>query len=649
MKRKIQVMAAILFSSHLSAQSDSSRLLNEVVVTAHKFERKQAETGKVVTVIGREQLEQSTGRNIGDVLNTTVGTTILGSNNSPGTNFTASVRGASAGNTLILLDGVPVSDPSANNNYFDLNFISIDQIERIEILKGGQSTLYGSDAVAGVINIITRKATQAGTNFKASVAGGSYNTFKQDIGMNGRKGKLNYSVGYTHLSTKGFSAATDETGGNNFDKDGSNQHAAQMQLGYQLNPALRFTLMGRYNHYNADIDASGFNDERDFTVRNRQAQTGAGLQWKHKNGQLRFNYNFNYIDRQYIDDSIHQDVAGVVYSNSLYIGRSHFAEVYHQWNFKHGELLTGFDYRTHNTYQYYYSESVWGPYEAGPWRAKLDQYSPYASLMLRTATGLILELGGRLNIHSEYGTNFTFNFNPSYRLNERTQAFANLYTAFKAPTLYQLFDPFSGYPDLDPEKSTVTEAGINVTPANGLDLRLVGYWRGSDNTIQYLNSDGSTPIYQYRNIARQENYGIELEASYQAGKWKLGGNYAYTDGKTRSAYDGTGAGLGKDTTYFNLFRIPKHALNLQLGYAFTEKIFVNLQSRTLGDREEFVYGSSPEVLKGYTVLDLYGEYKLDKNFKFFLDLRNITDTKYVEWKGFNTRRFNFMAGVTVKW
>ncbi|MCR6720566.1 MAG: TonB-dependent receptor plug domain-containing protein [Chitinophagaceae bacterium] len=246
MKRKISMMAALLFSSHLFAQQDSSRMLNEVVVTSNKFERKQAETGKVVTVIGRDQLDRSTGRSIGDVLNTAVGTTVIGSNNAPGTNLTASVRGASAGNTLILLDGIPVSDPSVNNNYFDLNLIPIDQIERIEILKGGQSTLYGSDAVAGVINIITRKATTSGIKLNATLAAGTYGTFKQDLGVTGKKGKLNYSVGYTHLNAKGFSAATDETGGNNFDKDGIDQHAAQLQLGYQLTSAIKLQLMGRF-------------------------------------------------------------------------------------------------------------------------------------------------------------------------------------------------------------------------------------------------------------------------------------------------------------------------------------------------------------------------------------------------------------------
>lgn len=637
-------MAALLFSSHLFAQQDSSRMLNEVVVTSNKFERKQAETGKVVTVIGRDQLDRSTGRSIGDVLNTAVGTTVIGSNNAPGTNLTASVRGASAGNTLILLDGIPVSDPSVNNNYFDLNLIPIDQIERIEILKGGQSTLYGSDAVAGVINIITRKATTSGIKLNATLAAGTYGTFKQDLGVTGKKGKLNYSVGYTHLNAKGFSAATDETGGNNFDKDGIDQHAAQLQLGYQLTSAIKLQLMGRFNQYDADIDASGYTDEKDFTVRNQQAQTGVGLNWKHERGQLQFNYNFNYIERNYVDDSVYKSSPYLDYSNSGYIGRTHFAEIYHTQRLMNWELLTGFDYRAHNTYQRYFSTGPFGDYEMGPWTAMMHQYSPYASLMLKTTTGFNIEIGGRLNFHSEYGNNFTYNINPSYRINPRTQLFINYYTAFKAPTLYQLFDPQAGNTGLDPEKGKIAETGISFSPAKDLDIRVVGFGRRSNNTIEYITIDPINYISQYRNIARQENYGVELEVAYKYEKWTLRGNYAFTDGKTRSAYDGTGASLGKDTSYYNLFRIPKHAVNLQVGYAFSEKFRVNLQSRTISDRKEFIYGDKPGTLKGYTLVDFYLDYNINEQFRLFADLRNITNTKYVDWKGFNTRRFNFIVG-----
>ncbi len=198
MKKKFFVVAAVIISSQLCTASrglaqqlaptlreDTTKLLNEVVLTSNKYPKKQSETGKVVTVITRQQLEKSSGKTLGEVLNTTVGTTIIGANNNLGTNQTVSIRGASAGNVLILVDGVPVNDPSVITNYFDLNFFTIDQIERIEILKGGQSVLYGSDAVAGVINIISKKAGGKPCNLSAGITSGSYDTWKENVGLNG--------------------------------------------------------------------------------------------------------------------------------------------------------------------------------------------------------------------------------------------------------------------------------------------------------------------------------------------------------------------------------------------------------------------------------------------------------------------------------
>ena len=134
MKRKILIVAALTISSSIFSQQDSVyKSLDEVVFTVGKFPRKQSETGKVITVIDKKQLEQNSGRTIPEILNSVSGTTIIGANNNLGTNQTVSIRGSSAGNVLILMDGIPVYDPSALANYFDLNSITTSQVERIEI------------------------------------------------------------------------------------------------------------------------------------------------------------------------------------------------------------------------------------------------------------------------------------------------------------------------------------------------------------------------------------------------------------------------------------------------------------------------------------------------------------------------------------
>ena len=645
MKKRIFVVAAVIISSQLHAQQDSlsSHSLDEVVLTASKYPRKQTETGKVIHVINQQQIEKSIGKSLGELLNTVPGTIILGANNNAGTNLTPSIRGASSGNVLILLDGIPVNDPSVITNYFDLNFIPLDQVERIEILKGGQSTLYGSDAVAGVINIISKKASDKKFSVNGNLAGGSYQTLKQSIGLNGKNSAIDYSIHYTHISTNGFSVAHDTTGNGAFDKDGLNQHAVFGKVGINILPRLKLSLSGQYNHYKTDLDASAFNDDRDYVALNDNMQGGTSLTYNWTKGLTQLNYSYNRSERDYRDDSLHKSNVFAYYSRSKYIGRTHFAELYQTWKCNQLEFLAGVDYRWNNTDQTYFSIGAFGPYATEPLSVKMSQVSPYTSVVFKK-DALTIEIGGRLNHHSEYGNNFSYTLNPSYVLFKRLKLFANLYSAFKTPTLYQLFDPFAGNMDLQPEESIVGELGGELFKQS-YKFRLIGFYRKATDPILY-SYDPNNFTSKYINAGEQLNYGLEFEGEYQLGQFSVRGNYTYTDGETTTAYDGTGTPLGKDTTYFNLYRIPKHAINLNLGWQICKPVFLSVQSRTVSKREEFIYGSSPITLEGYSLLDVYGEYKFEKFIKLFIDLKNITNKEYIDIPGYSTRKFNVTGGVS---
>lgn len=643
MKKHFFVLAAIMISSQLQAQQDSTSL-EEVVITSNKYPKKQSETGKVVIVITREQLEKSGGRTFSELLNTISGTTIIGANNILGTNQTVSIRGASAGNVLLLLDGIPVNDPSVISNYFDLNFISSGQVERIEILKGGQSTLYGSDAVAGVINIISKKPAAGTFNIYGDLTGGSYNTLRQNLGFSTRGKQADLSFNYTHLGSDGFSTAYDENKTGLFDKDGIEQNTVSGKLGFQVSPKIKASLFSSYSRYKTDLDASAFTDDRDYTGLNKNTQAGTSVVYKHKLGSLHATYSYNRAQRLYIDEPGHISNPFSSYSRADYTGRTHFAEVYNSWLLKSLEILAGADYRFNNTDQSYYSTGSFGPYTAPILAAKMNQFSPYVSLVYKSNTGFTTEIGGRFNNHSEYGNNFTFTFNPSYAISNKVKIFANLYSAFKTPTLYQLFDAFAGNAGLKPEKAMIAEAGTAVTVAKTFRLRVVGFYRNTDDAIVYTYNPALFES-KYLNVSEQKNYGVEFEMNYSRGKLSMDANYTYTDGETTSAFDGTGSPIGKDTTYFNLYRIPKHTINFLLGVQATKAIFIQAQARSVSKREEFIYGSTPEILKAYTTIDLYGEYKFDKVFRLFLDLKNITNKEYFDIRGYNSRRFNFTTGV----
>jgi len=508
--------------------------------------------------------------------------------------------------------------------------------------------LYGSDAVAGVINVITKKPAEKALAFNASASGGSYTTFKNTVGISGTNKSINYNLQYTDVYSQGFSAAYDSTGNKNFDKDGFRQHVLYGSLQWQLTQQLQAKFNGRLSNYNTGVDASAFTDDKDFTSTSKNWQGGAGLSYKLNKGQINLNYLYNKVVRTYTDDSSDRSSPFAYYSDSKYEGITHFAELYGNFNTAHVELLAGIDFRSNKTNQDYFSLGAFGPFTTSlkDTLAKMWQLSPYASVILKNDEGLSIEGGIRLNHHSEYGNNITYTFNPCYLIQRKLKIFGNLYSAFKAPALYQLFDPFYGNKDLKPEKSTTVEGGLEYFFTDNFRTRVVYFYRDAKDAIQFLLVDPGFFTYQYRNVNRQKSHGIEWEASYKKGRWQWDANYTHISGKTISPFDETGSELPRDTTYNNLYHIPKDVVNISAG-VFIKKLFIKLQLKTVSKRLEPVYASQPKTLEGYYTLDLYGDYSFSKKCRVFLDLKNITNQKYFDILGYNSRRFNFMTGVSV--
>ncbi|HYM95320.1 MAG TPA: TonB-dependent receptor, partial [Chitinophagaceae bacterium] len=471
---------------------------------------------------------------------------------------------------------------------------------------------------------------------------------KQYVGQSGTTKTLNYVIGYTHINSDGFSSAYDSSGNQNFDKDGLNQHALTGSFGFKLNKNLQARIFGSYNCYKTALEAGAFTDDKDYSVKNNNVQGGAGLIYTSKKGSLHFNYTFNYVSRDYLDDSTYNSNLTDDYINATYIGRTHFAELYYNRNYGKWQLLTGIDYRLNNTFQKYFSTGIYGPYDPPVLTKKMSQLSPYASLIYKKEKGFNIEFGSRWNHHSEYGNNFTYSVNPYYLINSKEKVFLNLYTAFKSPTLYQLFDPYAGNKYLKPEKGVIAETGTEFFFNKSFRMRIVGFYRNTKNAILYTyNPSAYTNL--YLNVSRQENYGIEWESNFKVDKWNFSGNYTFTDGKTKSAYDGTGTPIGKDSSYYNLYRIPKNTFNLSIGLQATRYLFINSQLHAVSKREEFIYGAAPETLNSYMTIDLYSEYKLGKIFNLFINLKNITNKKYFDFLGYNSAKFNFSAGLNFMW
>lgn len=622
--KSFMCVALCLMSCNIFAQEDSTRptSLNEVVVTATRFAKKMTETGKVVTVINRLDIDRNTGKDLAQLLNDEGGMIVNSAYSNPGKDKSIFLRGAKTDYTLILLNGIPVSDPSGVGGAFDLRMFPLEQIERIEILKGAQSTLYGSDAIAGVINIITRKAAGKPFGLYGGIAAGSYNTWRANAGISGTAEGSSYNIGFTHYKTSGFSEATDTAAVKTFDKDGFVQNAFNADFDVRLFKGMHLKPYFRYTHSKGDYDGGSFTDgPGKYTA--QLITTGTQAQYQFLNGSVTAFYDYDEISRSFADN----------WGSYPYAGNKKTVELFANYGVgKHLQLLAGI----------HYNKQKMNDNTATPPNPEVTLTSPYASVFLKNVGGFNLEVGGRYNKHSKYGENFTYNISPSFTVHQSVKLFVNYATAFKAPTLTSLYGAYGANPDLKPEKSATLEAGIQTSLAKKFDWRVVYFTRETKDIIIY------GPNFQVVNLDLQKDHGVEIEPTlYLTRQLRVKISYAYVDGKVTTQKN------DKDTTYSNLIRRPKHSMSLNIGYQFTKHLFASTQISHFSKRSDLFFNNStfeqePVSLSPYSLWNAYAEYSFANNrIKLFADVKNITNTKFTEIYGYATQGFNMTGGIRI--
>ena len=654
MKRHFLLLAAVISGSHLSAQSrtdqpDTTSLpLDEVVVTANKYPSKTSLTGKVVTIITREQLERSGSKDLSQILAEQTGLYIGGANSNPGKDKSIYLRGARVDHTLVTIDGVPVYDPSGIGGNFDIRNLVVENIERVEILKGSQSTLYGSDAVAGVINIITRQGTARPLSGHIQLRYGSFDSPALQAGIRGRKGTTDYSAGFSFEKTQGINEAENKSNNPVTDKDGFTRHSFQASLGFRPAGALSIQPVFRYSRIQGDIDQGAYTDELDYTYRQESWQAGLRNELNLGKGKLVLAYNYNHIWRSYTDDSLLSRNGFEFYSSGNYSGGEHFTDLYLQQPLgTELKLIAGADYRQSVSDQSFSSAGPFAPsttaFSADSLRQK--QLGFYAALNWNSKKHFNLEAGSRINFHSAYDNHVVYNLNPSWLINKKIKLFANFSSAYRTPSLYQLYSEY-GNRKLNPEAAVSTEAGIQyMAPNNKFTGRITAFSRRvKDVIIFYYNA--STFRTQYINQDKQKDHGLEAEAAFNtAGGTTIKVSYTYVTGEITTLKN------GKDTTYFNLLRRPKSSAGIFIGHRISSRLFISSNLSVFGQREDAYFDNNTfttvnVTLKGYALWDLYAEYSFLKNrLKAFGSLRNISSSRYQEVAGFNTPGFNGQGGI----
>ncbi|MFT6000025.1 MAG: vitamin B12 transporter [Neolewinella sp.] len=621
----LMLLCCLLFAAVLPAQAPSlSTTSDEVVVTGSRFTRPLAKSPENVTIIDSATVARAT--DLAQLLNEQPGIVINGAYSNPGKDKSIFLRNGSNQYTLILIDGQPLTDPSSLGGAVDLRLLSLDGIQRIEILRGAKSLLYGSDAIAGVINLITATNTAPDPfTLHLRAAAQTYNTLDAGISISGVTKKLDYRIGFDYLDTDGLSeATTPEDSTVAFQKDGSQRLNFNTSLTYRPNQYLTFRPTLRIAGFDGDYDAGSFRDG-DNSYTNDLLLPGLTVDYQKGKTTLGGRYNFAQTDRVFEDAS---------FGTSEFLGRSHQADVFGTYRPTNQAAITfGTQLR----------EEILVP-AVDTNNQTATTLSPYLQLHLNVAENLYVDAGFRYNNHSNFGGQSNYSIALGVQSTKTWSSRVSLSNAFQSPTLDQLAGPFGANPDLKPQVALSVEASTSLRhPAGNYAFQFTAFQREIKDVIVYTS--------QYENQDEQLDRGVEFTASGQLSKQiTLNGSLTYVKGR-RSSVDFSGT----PTETEEFFRRPRATGNLGITFNSAKSPFTaRLSGHYTGERPDVWFDanfSRFEVdLDPYFLVNAYAEYRFfsAENLRVFFDVRNLTNADFVEVTGFSTVGTVVRGGVSVK-
>ena len=619
--------ALFVFSLPSFAQDPSGTPeLAPVVVTATRQETRANEVLADVTVIERAEIERTGQGTIVDLLARQPGiqTSTTGGPGSSGSFF---IRGANSNQSKILLDGVSIN--SIDGSGSPLRFIPLDTVERIEILRGPASMLYGADALGGVINIITRRA-QPGLHFDGFIGYGSQDTQRINAGVSGGDEHWRFRVEGNHYRTDAFSAQR-HARHQDADDDGYRNTGGAVSLSFLPAQGHEIGVSYRENEGLVHYDSGNTPPDSDYDFRARFRVE----QW-----------------RIFSKNRFHEK-----WLSTLQIG---FAEDYQKsyawnaWGLPPSEEIT--KSRTRNQ-QFSWQNDIDLPLgkallmaehlkqDVHPNNAnyshtpEIDNTSFLAGWSANTEKHR-WQLNVRHDNHSEFGSKTTYGASYGYQFTEALRAYASYGTAFRAPTIIELYRPgWGGNPDLKPEESKNIEAGL-TWEQNGHLASVVYYHNRVRNLISYL-CDASWNC-ENENVNKALLEGVTLTWQGKIGTdWRFGAVYDWLNAKNQSKDPTTGGG------YERLGRRAQHRATLSLDYIWN-KLDVGLELIATSNRYDRNYlktATNKEKLGGYSLVNLLARYALTKDLSLEGRLDNLFDKKYETARGYNMPGFTAFAGL----
>ncbi len=608
---------------------------DEIVFTANRTDQKLDTVGSTINVISEQQLENGQYQRVSDALSTLPGINITrsGANGLSG----AFIRGMSSDNVLVMIDGVIVNNPSSAGRGFDFSTLDTLNIERIEVLKGPQSTLYGSSASAGVIQMFTKKGGPQRTT--VTLEGGSYEHVKTTVQTQGQTDTLMYSLALGLNQEHGISTADKKLEGNS-ERDKFKNRDASFYINYAPLDWINFDLMARYDRQHTDLDLGG-GPKQDALYYYQKSKRWLG----------RFAINTILFDEQWLSSLIY-DISdsrsrnyqdpdhkyNTTYSRSAFKGRLQTISWQNTLTL-HSDFQTlfGFAYNRESMSTFTNSVSQYGPYDSSYPKKSINQKSFYLDQHLNFNNQFFNTIGLRYEDHSEFGDKTTYRLTSRYNITDFVAIKGSYGTGFKAPTLYQLYEPTYGNKNLKAETSKGFDIGVVLTPIESTTVELTYFQQKIKDRIIF-----DSPTSKYKSSDEFKSKGVEFSTNTQLNnQLSFGLNYTYTDARDYLKNNGT-------LMSNKAVRVPKHMVGGHINFKPLEQWNIFAEAKYHGSTVSNLAGWSPQKnLKPYWMVNLATNYAINDDVSIYARVNNLLDKDYYTVWGYGEKRINGAIGVKI--
>lgn len=582
--------------------------IDEIIVTATRTETPVSQVPDSVTIISKEWIQQQEVRTVFEALRSVPGLSIRKSGGI-GRLTNVTLRGSSPAQVLVMIDGVQVNSPTSGS--FDFANLTTDNLERVEVIRGPQSTLYGSDAMGGVINIITKKGEGKPRFGARSEFGSPERMFNESINSSGSLNAFHYTFDVARYDSDGRGADDD------YDKwNGS------ARLGYKISENSNFDTSLRYNHSKVGIDDGAFRQDPNSTSKNEEYVINAIFNqsitdwWSHK-------LKFSFADSDLISED--KPNPGTTESGfRFHLDTQIYTGVWQQ-TLKYKDIDTfviGFEFEDQEGDNRTFDEA-------------LVNRGWYIQNQLKLWDRFFFNAGVRLDDSNRYEKKINPKFSIAYHLKETDTKFkANYGKGFRGPTLNELFFPGFGDPDLEPEESESYDVGIEQYLLEDKLFFGVTYFKNRySNLIQAVNLGGF--FFRAQNIGKVRTEGIEVESVIKPFEG-LTLRGTFTRISTR------------DEENRELIRQPHTQGAFNINYHFMEKFNLNIDDTIVAHTRVAPNVRGKRTNDGYFKLDVALTYDYSKHFQVYSRIENIANQKYDEILGFKAPGASFFFGVKLR-